>query len=581
MPAILLLGATGSDSLSAELESAGAEMDRIQVGLSEGAPTDAQLAGTVRRWLDRHREAPLVLFDLAATAHHRSVPSIFEENVAGMLTMLQAMAGGEHTHAELVIVTRGAATLDHGRPDLTVCAASALLQTTRLEYPLLKSRWIDLPLDPSAADLSLLSTSLFEYKEENSVAMRAGSLFVPRLRAVSRPAAAAPAIRKDSSYLVTGAYSGLGLHAVEWLARRGAGCIALMGRNKPSPEILAKMRRIEEAGVQLIACTGDVARENDINLVFERIEKSGPPLRGVIHSAGTTMDATLPLQDRVTLGHVFAAKVYGAWNLHQRSLSRPLDFFVLYGSAASTLGSAGQANHAAANAFLDSLSTYRAVLGLPALTVGWGPWSEIGAATRVKDTGRGTRAGIRPMSPEEGMLLLEQALGAGNPSVCALDIDWKVYQAYHPAPSMSTFLNDLLRDHDAAMPDRDADGTLPELLRAFKRERKTEADGDAVTRRSLINGYLSKRILAALGLAPTDDLPLEQGFAELGLDSLMALELKNQIQRELEVSLPSNFFFEFSNLQRAGEALEALLAGEATSSSSKMMAHTEFEEFVL
>jgi acyl carrier protein len=272
---------------------------------------------------------------------------------------------------------------------------------------------------------------------------------------------------------------------------------------------------------------------------------------------------------------VFKPKVHGSWLLHEFSRRSPLDFFVLYGSAASVLGSAGQSNHAGANGFLDGLSRLRQDQGLPSTTIAWGAWSEIGAASHLTDIGRGARLGLNTFSPEKGIELLEQAISSGRPEVTALSVDWQVYlspgqpQCDWPLfrslsePGMDDALSSNRPVHDRRL-------VLKSLLE------RTPAEN----RLNVIKEYVRPRVAEVLRLDSGSAFREDQPLAELGLDSLMALELKNELQVALGITLPANLFFEYPSLNLAATFVDARLAA-ADGSSRPLSNSSEYEELTI
>ncbi|HEY9226744.1 MAG TPA: SDR family NAD(P)-dependent oxidoreductase, partial [Gemmatimonadaceae bacterium] len=187
-------------------------------------------------------------------------------------------------------------------------------------------------------------------------------------------------VRADATYLVTGGLGGLGLLVARSLAADGARHLVLMGRRAPSATAQATIDQLVASGVQVVVATADVAQAADVQRVIAQIATTLPPLRGIVHAAGVVEDAMLADQDAGRFSRVLAPKVAGTWNLHTLTREFPLDFFVLFSSGAALLGSPGQGNYAAANLFLDALAHQRHAHGLPALSINWGSWAEVGMA---------------------------------------------------------------------------------------------------------------------------------------------------------------------------------------------------------
>jgi NADPH:quinone reductase-like Zn-dependent oxidoreductase/NAD(P)-dependent dehydrogenase (short-subunit alcohol dehydrogenase family) len=215
-------------------------------------------------------------------------------------------------------------------------------------------------------------------------------------------------IQPDATYLVTGGLSGLGLLTARRLVERGARALALVGRRGRTAEAEPALGWIEAQGVRLLVAAADVAREADVARVLGEVRATLPPLRGVIHCAGTLVDRAVERQTWDSFQQVLAPKVGGAWNLHVQTRADPLDFFVLFSSNSAIVGLAGQANYAAANAFLDALAHHRHAAGLPALSIAWGPWSDVGMAARS-----GMARERLVIDPDGGLHVLDGLLDAG------------------------------------------------------------------------------------------------------------------------------------------------------------------------
>ena len=300
-------------------------------------------------------------------------------------------------------------------------------------------------------------------------------------------------VRSDGAYLVTGGLSGLGLLVAEWLARKGAGSIVLMGRREPDETSAARIERLRASGTPVHVSTGDVAFPPHVEAALARPEHT---LRGIFHCAGVLDDGALAQLTAERFERVLRPKIAGAWNLHLLTRGLPLDHFVLFSSAASLLGSRGQASHAAANAYLDAFAHYRRACGLSALSVNWGPWSGTGAAVR---TGAAARA-ARTITPEAGIDALERLLAGGAVQAGVIPA----------APGELT-------------------GSVPARQKPETFSLESLAGYPARKRKRELLSELQKMAAAVLGLTGAGLATPDRPMAELGLDSLMAIEFRNRL----------------------------------------------------
>ena len=232
--------------------------------------------------------------------------------------------------------------------------------------------------------------------------------------------------RGAASYLITGGLGALGLEVARWLVGQGAGRLVLSGRRGAErPEQQAAVSALRESGAEVLVVAADVSQREDAQRLLEQAEQPGFPLRGIIHAAGVLDDGMLRQQTWSRFQQVMAPKVAGAWNLHLLTRGRELDFFVCFSSAAALLGSPGQGNYAAANAFLDGLAQGPRA-GLPALSINWGPWEGIGMAARLDDRNRArlAEAGLENIDVPTGVRILAKLLNGEGPQVAVLPVDW-------------------------------------------------------------------------------------------------------------------------------------------------------------
>ncbi len=349
------------------------------------------------------------------------------------------------------------------------------------------------------------------------------------------------AIRTEATYIITGGMGGLGLAVADWLAEQGAKHLALVGRSEPKEQARVVIRRLTEAGIDVKVNLADVSNREAMAGVLAQIETSMPPLKGIVHAAGLLDDGVLSQQAWERFSTVFAPKVQGGWNLHELTKGMPLDFFVLFSSAVSLIGSAGQANHVAASTFLDMLAHYRRSQGLPALSIDWGPWAEIGAAAEREVSERLLNRGVESISPEEGI----EALSAVTQSaqfthVGIVPVDWKRFTSQSTSPFFA-----LLREQAQAKTVKpNASGQKTQQNNDLWQQLESAPESK---RKNLLLAHVHEQVTKVLNLPADFALEQRQPLQELGLDSLMAVELRNLLGKGLPLprALPATLVFDY------------------------------------
>ena len=355
-------------------------------------------------------------------------------------------------------------------------------------------------------------------------------------------------LRGDRTYLVTGGLGGIGCAVAGWLAERGAGAIALNGRRSPDPEVEAAIDALRKRGVTVQVELADVTDTAALDAMLARMDRELPPLGGVIHSVGVLSDAAIGNQHWETFETVMWPKMLGAWHLHRATADRDLDMFVLFSSVAGVLGNPGQSNHAAANAFLDQLAAHRRALGLPGQAIAWGAWSEIGEAEEQRErmTRRSATTGIEWITPQQGLRAFDRLVRQDAATSVVLARDWVAFgESLEGRPA---FLEDLLADGGEG----EEEASSPDDLMSRLRESPASA------REELLVSFLQGEAQAVLRMPSIPEPTV--GFFDLGMDSLMAVELRNRLNRAFagEYTAPNTLVFDYPDIT----ALAGHLAGE-------------------
>jgi acyl transferase domain-containing protein/acyl carrier protein len=368
-------------------------------------------------------------------------------------------------------------------------------------------------------------------------------------------------LKAEASYLIVGGLSGIGLRVAEWMVSGGARHLFLMGRSAPPDEAQSAIKRMEQSGATVAIIRGDVSKADDVRDALEKIHGSKFPLKGIIHSAGVLADGVLLLQDWSRFEQVMAPKVVGAWHLHFQTRHIPLDFFVLFSSIASLLGSPGQGNHAAANEFLDTLAHYRRLQGLPALSINWGAWSEIGAAARRNVGDRIGIKGIDVFTPEQGLKVLGELLGSQFTEVGVMPVRWPAFLGIQDSDRSNMFFERFYEELEKSRPsfeDRKVRESEPDLLLDDLTKLPEQK------RMQVLKMRIRELATKVLGLENSDGLDDMQPLQELGLDSLMAVELRNLLKTSfrLEQPLSATLIFDYPTISQLAAHISEKVANK-------------------
>lgn len=435
-------------------------------------------------------------------------------------------------------------------------------KTIALEHAKLWGGLIDLDPNPTTNEIMSLLAEIRGNKGEGQVAFRDEQRYVARLISTALPSLSFDPglIRADGAYLISGGLGGLGLEVARWLATWGARRLILLGRTPLPPRNQWKqlpsedplfhkvelMRRIELLGTSVYTEAVDVGDEDQLsNFISRYQEEAWPPIRGVIHAAGVIQDTALTNMDLEAIKSVVQPKVMGAWLLHHYLQEAPLDFFILFSSVASVGGSAGQGNYAAANAFLDALAAYRHRQGQPALSVNWGPWAKVGMAAHAHLEEQRARRGIDSIEPEIGLTVLGQLMKQDSTQIVVMPATPGQLRNMYPVDYP------LLAELEAETQEAGASAAVQQAVREQILTAPTSE------RLGLVRKHLQQLVSNILLMEPTE-LSSNHNLMELGMDSIMIMELIQTLDRDLKLPLQAREIFERPSI----EDLSTYLLGE-------------------
>ena len=370
-----------------------------------------------------------------------------------------------------------------------------------------------------------------------------------------------PPIKPDASYVITGGLGALGLETAKALADAGAKNLVLLGRSAPNEAAQAVIDKLAEQDIDVRTFSVDLSDQQTLIEVFASIHHTLPPVKGILHAAGILDDGVITQQNWERFEKVFAPKVQGTWNLHTLSQQLELDFFVCFSSIAGTLGAAGQSNYAAANSFMDGLMHARRQLGLPGLSINWGAWAEVGMAASLdaQQQQRIATSGIGMIPLQQGMQTILDLLDQDVTQLTIAPFNWTTLQLQFKQNIPAFYRHLVLAQKQATRQIT----WLEELQNLPKKQRSSH-----------LNRLLQGIIAEVLGFSDATKIDIERDFFEFGLDSLMAIELRNSIQVKLKTNLSTTILFENSCVK----ALSSYLLNNVIKVSQQI--HDEIDSFV-
>lgn len=367
-------------------------------------------------------------------------------------------------------------------------------------------------------------------------------------------------ISPDGTYLITGGLGGFSLAVVRWLIQNGAKHLVLMGRSgASSPAAQAAVNSLKEEGANVVVAKADVTQEKQVAKVIADINEYMPPLRGIMHAAMVLDDVSLLQMNQENFKKVMAPKVIGAWNLHSQTANLPLDLFILFSSISSIVGNPGQGNYVAANAFLDALAHHRRAQGLSALTVNWGAVTDVGYVAQNAEVAEHLkRIGIKSLRSQEAMKMFGVLLQQQATQTVIANLNWQQWAKFHPAASLPRFSQVVQIASDSQPVDEEQQDSFKDKILA----------AELTERKELLESCLREQVARVL-LTSASKVDIQQPLISLGFDSLMAVELSNNIKKELDVDVPTVKLVQGPSIaQLVAQVGEQLYEGDSTSSTS-------------
>ncbi len=453
------------------------------------------------------------------------------------------------------VVTRGAQRVADGD---TVAPDQSCLwgfgRAAALEVPQAWGGLADLAkgsADEWSGFIDRVTTSSESAVKEDQIAVRDHAVYVPRLvRRVEQPSATPLELRSDATYLVTGGLGSIGLEIAGYLAANGAKHLVLTSRRAPTDVAQQRIDALsEQHGCEFRVVTADVADAHDVARLLAGVAAELPPLAGIVHAAGEIGTTPLSNLDDAEVDRVFAGKVWGAWHLSEATADLQLDFFVSTSSIASVWGGYGQTAYGAANAFLDGLAWRMREQGIQGTSINFGPWST--GMADAESRARLDQRGVKTLSPADALAGLADAMASSSAQGVVARIDWARFLPLFGQAGRRAFLAELERE----VPSQTT-GVAPSL-NAFREDRTRRAphqDAPVQQRKKLLTDYLRDSVAEVTRVDPSE-IREDAGFFDLGMDSLMAVELRRRIEQGVGHEIPVTLVMDYPRLSDVAEYL--------------------------
>jgi acyl transferase domain-containing protein/NAD(P)-dependent dehydrogenase (short-subunit alcohol dehydrogenase family)/acyl carrier protein len=469
-------------------------------------------------------------------------------------------------NTKLWLITRG--MTNALQSNLNISQAHQLGFSRVMAYQEAVGRWcgyIDLAPEQSDNEVDYIFKEVTSLTSgmQDEIAYREGMRYVNKLRPLEAIWQKSNLqYSKDVSYLITGGLGELGFLVAKYLIHRGAQHIILQireslpnretwGTKNTDPNIeqkILKIKSLEATGVIIHVTSVDITQSDKIREMSAAHRKNGfPPIKAVIHCAGTVQDRLVYNMEQKDIRQVFSPKINASWALHEAFLGQ-LEMFVLFSSYASIYGAKGQSNYAAANGFMDLLAAYRHQRNMNCISINFGPWADVGMAAKLNSDNYFARVGIQSINPENGWKIFDMLFNYHAHQVIVCPTDWslidKLYPLGHP-----TFLNDLLLDQAKNVVLENADQNNSESI---EKRLLNAPDGH---RNTLLQDFLKETLSSTTGIL-IHDIDMERRIVDYGVDSIISVEFKSKIEKALPLKLKLMDFLKGPTLVELSNILE-------------------------
>ncbi|WP_066022305.1 MULTISPECIES: type I polyketide synthase [Clostridium] len=477
-----------------------------------------------------------------------------QEECSGLLYLVQSIIELNYiSKMSLHVITNNVHALENSDISIYQSTLWGFSEVIRLEHPQLWGGIIDTDYNMLGHNIDEIIKEIRNGEDKQVVLRDNNKRYVPKLvkgaKNFNDKKDLNISIEDQASYIITGGTGTIGQIYAEYLIEKGAKNIILLCRSEAKDKVLKNINLWKEKGINVIVERADVSNKDDVIEVVGKLKEKGMKIKGVVHTAGTIEDMMIKDQTWDSFKKLFKTKVWGTYNLHDALKNEKLDFFIMMSSITSIVGNIGQANYAAANYFMNVFAEYRRSLGMPAMSICWGPWSGSGMATRSNDTIKNiAMKGIYSISKDLGKKMIDKIFSKDISSIIVADANWELFSEKTGVNEVTEFLSDFITE-DVISPDNGVKAVdNKEFLAKLKALESSE-------RSEYLLNYLKKIVAKVMGFKDINNLSVDSTFTEQGVDSLMIFSIRNEIKSLLNIEIDISVFFNYPSLRKLNEYL--------------------------
>ncbi|WP_232699150.1 type I polyketide synthase [Brevibacillus daliensis] len=486
--------------------------------------------------------------------HAEDLLSTVEKECSGLLYLVQSITELNYSHKMAIkVITNNVHQVDGVATSLYQAPLWGFTEVIRLEHTPLWDGIIDTDLHMLNNHIDEMINEIMHGEDKQVVLRDHRKRYIPRLIRNSKSRASKEdltiRIDEEAAYMITGGTGTIGQIYAEYLIEQGAKNIVLLSRSQASGTLLETVNSWKEKGVQIIVEKADVSNEADVIEVVQKLKQNNMKIKGVVHAAGIIEDKMIKDQTWNSFENVFKTKVGGTYHLHHALKDESLDFFVMMSSISSVVGNMGQANYAAANYFMNIFAEYRRSLGMPAMSICWGPWEEAGMATSNSNILKNIEnKGLYGMSKELGKKMIDKVFHKDLSSIIVVDANWELFSQRTGVDEVTAFLTNFITNTPVLGEQRENTAAKEDVVAKLQGLSKTERSEYLLT-------LLHRAAANIIGFNDVSQLSIDSSFTEQGVDSLMIFSLRNEIKALLHVQVDISVFFNYPSLRKLNDYL--------------------------